>query len=102
MSLPDEDPESQRSLMEHVLQIMLEIENLTPSQKVHIHNDLETLRSNDRSQPAQSRYAYRFPSIAATCSQQHSSHDYKLLIGLRDILRHSIAHQDTLQAPIKR
>jgi len=48
--------------MECVLRIMLEVENLTPNQKVYAQNGLEALHLDDRSQPAQSRYAYQFLS----------------------------------------
>jgi hypothetical protein len=73
-TLPDEDKEMQRSLMERVLQILLEVEKLTPKQKVQVHDGLASIRSNvtDTSthlERDQSRYVHRFSSIAAQSSQ---------------------------------
>jgi hypothetical protein len=43
-SLPDEDPEMQRALMERVLKIVLEVENLTVNERAHVQDGLAFIR----------------------------------------------------------
>ena len=63
-ALPGEDPETQATLMGRVLDILLEIENLTPTQRVSIQENLGGLRphTDETSQPGQQRYAFIYLS----------------------------------------
>jgi hypothetical protein len=70
-TLPDEDTEMQRELMERVIQILLEVETLTPNQKAQVQDGLASIRSDAidismRPKPEHDhpRYVHRFSSIA--------------------------------------
>lgn len=45
-SLPKEDSETQAILMKHILEILLEIENLTPTDRASIQGNLAGLHSH--------------------------------------------------------
>jgi hypothetical protein len=45
-ALPEEDQETQRALMERVLEILLEVENLTANQRAHVQDGLVSIRSD--------------------------------------------------------
>jgi hypothetical protein len=42
-SLPDEDPEAQAVLMQRVLEIIMEVENLTANEKALVQDNLTTI-----------------------------------------------------------
>lgn len=42
-SLPDEDPETQAVLLQRVLEILIEVENLTPAEKTLVQNNLTSI-----------------------------------------------------------
>lgn len=44
-SLPEEDQETQRALMERVLEILLEVETLTLSERSRVQDGLTSIRS---------------------------------------------------------
>lgn len=57
-SLPEEDSETQAILMKHVLEILLEIENLTPTDRASVQGNLAGLHSHTAgifTQPGQPR-----------------------------------------------
>jgi hypothetical protein len=59
-SLPEEDPETQAILMRRVLGILMEVEHLTPTERVSVQDNLADLRSHTVgtfTQPGQQRYA---------------------------------------------
>ena len=60
-SLPGEDPETQATLMGRVLEILLEIESLTPTERVSIQENLGGLRPHTEgnfTQSGQQRYVF--------------------------------------------
>ena len=75
--MPDEDPETQRALMEQVMEILLEVENLTESERAQVQDGLACIRSDldateTLAQPREIQYArYLFTIIA-------KSHFYRL------------------------
>jgi hypothetical protein len=60
-SLPEEDPETQAVLMRRVLEIIMEVECLTPTERVSVQDNLAGLHSSSHTvgtftQPGQQRY----------------------------------------------
>jgi hypothetical protein len=56
--LPDEDPETQAILVKRVLEILMEIENLTPAEKTSVQDNITGLHSHALAtfvQPGQQR-----------------------------------------------
>ena len=51
--MPEEDQETQRALMERVLEILLEVEKLTSNERTQVQHGLAFIRSDDK----QPRYA---------------------------------------------
>ena len=45
-SLPDDDPETQAILMQHVLEVLMEVESLTPTEKAMVQDNLTNICSN--------------------------------------------------------
>jgi hypothetical protein len=62
-SLPDEDPDTQAILVKRVLEILMEIKNLTPAEKVSVQDNIAGLHSHTLAtftQPGQQRYVLLF------------------------------------------
>ena len=54
-SLPEGDQEMQRALMERVLEILLEVENLTLNERNQVQDGLTSIRSDVTGTPTQCR-----------------------------------------------
>ena len=70
-SLPEEDPETQAVLMKHILEMLMEIENLTPAEKASVQENIANLDPHSlgaSAQHGQQRYA-------STLRQSHRNHD---------------------------
>jgi hypothetical protein len=66
-SLPDEDPETQAVLVQRVLEIIMEVENLTVTEKAVVQGNLTSIRSHTTTGSFAQSSQLRYVSL---CSQR--------------------------------